>query len=128
MESLMKFFYSILFLVCFSFSSHALEYSCIDKKHGHLSKMTVKGESIKYEDQKGEPVEYKIVENSKTALMAISKVSTKENPILNYVFIIKDKSLAGIKPPDEINEKAKFRESKLLTLKILRIIKKHYLK
>ena len=26
--------------------------------------------------------------------MAISKVSTEENPILNYVFIIKDKSLA----------------------------------
>ena len=90
----MKFFYSILFLLCFSFNSFALEFSCIDKKHGHLSKMTVKGELVKYEDQKGEAVEYKIVENSKIALMAISKVSTKENPILNYVFIIKDKSLA----------------------------------
>ena len=94
MESLMKFFYSILFLLYFSFSSYALEYSCIDKKHGHFSKMTVKGELVKYEDQKGEPVEYKIVENSKLTLMAISKVSTGENPILNYVFIIKDKSLA----------------------------------
>ena len=90
----MKFFYSILFLFYFSSYSHALEYSCIDKKNGHLSKMTVKGESVKYEDQKGEPLEYKIVENSKIALMAISKVSTVENPILNYVFIIKDKSLA----------------------------------
>ncbi len=90
----MKFFYSILFLLYFSFSCYALEYSCIDKKHGNLSKMTVEGELVKYEDQKGEPIEYKIVENSKMALMAISKVSTEENPILNYVFIIKDKSLS----------------------------------
>ena len=90
----MKIFYSTLFLLYFSSSSYALEYSCIDKKHGHLSKMTVKGDSVKYEDQKGEPVEYKIVENSKIVLMAISKVSTEENPILNYVFIIKNKSLA----------------------------------
>ena len=90
----MKFFYSLFFLLYFLSSCYALEYSCIDKKHGHLSKMIVMGESVKYEDQKGEPVEYKIVENSKIALMAISKVSTKENPILNYVFIIKDKSLA----------------------------------
>ena len=94
MESLMKFFYSIFFLLCFLSSSYALEYSCIDKKHGHLSKMIVEGETVRYEDQKGEPVEYKIVENSKIALMAISDITTKENPILNYVFIIKDKSLA----------------------------------
>ena len=94
MESLMKFFYSILLFLCFLSSSYALEYSCIDKKHGHLSKMIVKGDLVKYEDQKGKPEEYKIVENSKLALMAISKVSTKENPILSYVFIIKDKSLA----------------------------------
>ncbi len=90
----MKFFYSIFFLLCFLSNSYALEYSCIDKKHGHLSKMTVEGETVRYEDQKGEPVEYKIVENSKIVLMAISDISTKENPILNYVFIIKDKSLA----------------------------------
>ena len=90
----MRILYYILFLLFASHSSYALEYSCIDKKHGHLSKMTVKGETVKYEDQKGEPVEYKIVENSKIALMAISKLSTNENPILNYVFIIKDKSLA----------------------------------
>ena len=94
MERLMKFFYSILFLIYFSSSSYALEYSCINKKHGHLSKMIVEGESVKYEDQKGKPVEYKIVENSKIALMAISNVSTEENPILKYIFIIKDKSLA----------------------------------
>ena len=90
----MKFFYSLFFLLYFLSNCYALEYSCIDKKYGHLSKMSVKGQKVKYEDQKGEPVEYKIVENSKIALMAISKVSTKENPILNYIFIIKDKSLA----------------------------------
>ena len=93
MENLMKFFYYLLFLLFASNSSYALEYSCIDKKHGYLSKMTIDGESIKYEDQKGEPLEYKIVENSEIALMAISKVSAEENPILNYIFIIKDKSL-----------------------------------
>ena len=90
----MKFFYSILFLLFVSYSSYALEYSCIDKKHGYLSKMIIDGELVKYEDQNGEPLEYKIVENSEIALMAISKVSAKENPILNYVFIIKDKSLS----------------------------------
>ena len=94
MENLMKFFYYLLFLLFASNSSYALEYSCIDKKHGYLSKMTIDGESIEYEDQKGEPLEYKIVENSEIALMAISKVSVEENPILNYIFIIKDKSLA----------------------------------
>ena len=94
MENLMKFFYYLLFLLFASNSSYALEYSCIDKKHGYLSKMTIDGESIKYEDQKGDPLEYKIVENSEIALMAISKVSAEENPILNYIFIIKDKSLA----------------------------------
>ena len=94
MENLMKFFYYLLFLLFVSNSSYALEYSCIDKKHGYLSKMTIDGESIEYEDQKGEPLEYKIVENSEIALMAISKVSAEENPILNYIFIIKDKSLA----------------------------------
>ena len=56
--------------------------------------MTIDGESVKYEDQNGEHLVYKIVENSEIALMAISKVSAEENPILNYVFIIKDKSLA----------------------------------
>ena len=94
MENLMKFFYYLLFLLFVSNSSYALEYSCIDKKHGYLSKMTIDGESIEYEDQKGDPLEYKIVENSEIALMAISKVSAEENPILNYIFIIKDKSLA----------------------------------
>ena len=94
MENLMKFFYYLLFLLFASNSSYALEYSCIDKKNGYLSKMTIDGVSIKYEDQKGEPLEYKIVENSEIALMAISKVSAEENPILNYIFIIKDKSLA----------------------------------
>ena len=90
----MKVFYLILFLFFFPFSTYAIEYSCIDKKHGHLSKMSIEDELVKYEDQKGEPLDYKIVENSEIALMAISKVTTEENPILNYIFIIKDKSLA----------------------------------
>ena len=90
----MKVFYLILFLFFFPFSTYAIEYSCIDKKHGHLSKMSIEDELVKYEDQKGEPLDYKIVENSEIALMAISKVATEENPILNYIFIIKDKSLA----------------------------------
>ena len=90
----MKVFYLILFLFFFPFSTYAIEYSCIDKKHGHLSKMSIEDELVKYEDQKGEPLDYKIVENSEIALMAISKVATEENPILNYIFIIKDNSLA----------------------------------
>ena len=90
----MKVFYLILFLFFSPFSTYAIEYSCIDKKHGHLSKMSIEDELVKYEDQKGEPLDYKIVENSEIALMAISKVTTEENPILNYIFIIKDKSLA----------------------------------
>ena len=89
----MKIFYFMLFLMFASHSSYALEYSCIDKKYGYLSKMTVEDDFVKYEDQNGEPLEYKIVENSEIALMAISKVSVEENPILNYIFIIKDKSL-----------------------------------
>ncbi len=90
----MKIFYYIIFLLFASHNSYALEYSCIDKKHGDFSKMTIDGDSVKYEDQNGEPLIYKIVENSEIALMAISKVSAEENPILNYVFIIKNKSLA----------------------------------
>ena len=90
----MKLFHLIIILLFFPLNSYAVEYSCIEKKHGRLSKMFIEGELIKYEDQNGEPDEYKIVENSKIALMAISKVSTEENPIINYIFIIKDKSLA----------------------------------
>ena len=116
MENLMKFFYYLLFLLFASNSSYALEYSCIDKKHGYLSKMTIDGESIKYEDQKGEPLEYKIVENSEIALMAISKVSAEENPILNYIFIIKDKSLAFNANLRSINDNYNeiFRKNKIL--------------
>ena len=90
----MRVFYLTIFLLFLSYNSYAVQYSCIDKKYGYLSKMFIEDELVKYEDQKGEPLEYKIVENSNIALMAISKVSKKENPILNYVFIIKDKSLA----------------------------------
>ena len=90
----MKFFYLIIFCLFFSFNSYALEYSCIDKKYSRLSKMFIDDQLVKYEDEKGEPSEYRIVENSDKVLMAISKGSKDNDPILNYIFIIKDKSLA----------------------------------
>ena len=90
----MKLFYFILFFGFYSFSSFALEYSCIDKKYKRLSKMSVEDELIKYQDEKGDPVEYKVVENSETILMGIAKGKTNTDPMLNYIFIIKDKSLA----------------------------------
>ena len=68
--------------------------SCIDKKYGRFSKMFIEDQLLKYEDEKGEPSEYKIVENSEKMLMAISKGSKDNDPILNHIFIIKDKSLA----------------------------------
>ena len=90
----MKFIYLIIFCLFYSFNSHALEFSCIDKKYGRFSKMFIEDQLLKYEDEKGEPSEYKIVENSEKMLMAISKGSKDNDPILNYIFIIKDKSLA----------------------------------
>ena len=90
----MKFFYLIIFCSFFSFKSYALEYSCIDKKYGRFSKMFIEDQLLKYEDEKAEPATYRIVENSEKILMAISKGNKDIDPILNYVFIIKDKSLA----------------------------------
>ena len=60
----MKFIYLIIFCLFYSFNSHALEYSCIDKKYGRFSKMFIKDQLLKYEDEKGEPAEYKVLENS----------------------------------------------------------------
>ena len=57
-------------------------------------KNVYRGPIIKIWGWKGEPSEYKIVENSEKMLMAISKGSKDNDPILNYIFIIKDKSLA----------------------------------
>ena len=71
-----------------------MEFSCIDKKYNRFSKMVIENQILKYEDEKNEPAEYKVVENSEKILMAISKGSKDNDPILNYVFIIKDKSLA----------------------------------
>ena len=89
----MKLFYFLLFFGFYSFNSFALEYSCIDKKYKRLSKMIVEDELIKYQDEKGAPAEYKVVENSKTILMGISKGKQEIDPMLNYIFIIKDKFL-----------------------------------
>ena len=89
----MKLFYLIIFLLFYSFNSYAQEFSCIDKKHSRLSKMILEDELIKYEDEKGKPVEYKVVENSDKMLMAISKGTKANDPILNYIFIIKNQSL-----------------------------------
>ena len=56
--------------------------------------MFIDDQLVKYEDEKGKPSDYRIVENSDKVLMAISKGSKDNDPILNYIFIIKDKSLA----------------------------------
>jgi hypothetical protein len=90
----MKLFYSTIFLIFFSVNSYAQEFSCIDKKHGRLSKMILENELIKYEDEKGKPAEYKIVDNSDKMIMAISKGTKENDPMLNYIFIIKNQSLA----------------------------------
>ena len=90
----MRLFYSAIFLIFFSLNSYAQEFSCIDKKHGRLSKMILENELIKYEDEKGKPAEYKVVDNSDNMMMAISKGSKVNDPILNYIFILKNHSLA----------------------------------
>ena len=90
----MKLFYLTIFLIFYSLSSFAQEFSCIDKKHGRLSKMILEDELIKYEDEKGKPAEYKVIDNSDTMMMAISKGTKENDPILNYIFVIKNQSLA----------------------------------
>lgn len=90
----MKHFYLIIFCFFYPLNSYALEYSCIDKKYGRFSKMFINDQFLKYEDEKGLPARYDIVENSNKILMAINKGSNDNDPILNYIFIIKDKSLA----------------------------------
>ena len=92
--SLMKLFYLTIILIIYSLNSYAQDFSCIDKKHGRLSKMTLENELIKYEDEKGNPAEYKVIDNSEKTLMAISKGTAENDPILNYIFIIKNQALA----------------------------------
>ena len=90
----MKLFYLTIILIIYSLNSYAQDFSCIDKKHGRLSKMTLENELIKYEDEKGSPAEYKVIDNSERMLMAISKGTGEDDPILNYIFVIKNQSLA----------------------------------
>ena len=90
----MKFFYFFIFCFFYSFNSFAIEYSCIDKKYKRLSKMNVEDKLIKYQDEKGEPSEYQVVEDTDSVLMGIAKGSKDENPILNYILIIKNDALA----------------------------------
>ena len=90
----MKLFLYFIFFLFYSSSSFALEYSCIDKKYKRLSKMNVEDELIKYQDEKGNPAEYKVIEDSDAILMGISRGKQDTDPMLNYIFIIKNKSLA----------------------------------
>ena len=89
----MKLFYFFIIFVLYSFNSFALEYSCIDKKYNRLSKMNVEDELIKYQDEKGNSADYQIVENSETILMGIFQGQKEIDPILNYIFIMKDNLL-----------------------------------
>ena len=90
----MKLVYIIILILFYPFNAYSQEFSCIDKKYGRLSKMIAEEKLIKYQDEKGKPIEYKIVENSKTMLMGISKGVNEIDPILNYVFVLKNKDLA----------------------------------
>ena len=91
--SAMKCFYFLLLFFFYTSNSFAIEYSCIDKKYNRLSKMNVEDEIISYEDEKGNPLEYSIVENSENILMGIFKGNKDKDPILNYIFIIKNNAL-----------------------------------
>ena len=90
----MKLFYSTIFLIFYSFNAYGQEFSCIDKKHGRLSKMILENELIKYQDEKGKPANYKVVDNSDKMMMGIIKGTKENDPILNYIFVIKNQSLA----------------------------------
>ena len=90
----MKLIYFCILFCLYAFNSFALEYSCIDKKYKRLSKMNVEDKLIKYQDEKGEPSEYQVVEDTDSVLMGIAKGSKDENPILNYILIIKNNALA----------------------------------
>ena len=89
----MKLIYFCILFCLYSFSTSALEYSCIDKKYKRLSKMIVENKIIKYEDEKGIPLNYKVVEDSETFLMGISEGKENIDPLLNYIFIQKDNAL-----------------------------------
>ena len=89
----MRILYTILFLCFYSLSSYGLEYSCVDKKYSRLSKISIKDELLTYINDRGLVQEYKIIDNSEINLMAIKKAADENDPILNYIFIIKDNTL-----------------------------------
>ena len=89
----MKLIYFCILFCLYSFNSFALEYSCIDKKYKRLSKMIVENKLIKYEDEKGNALNYKVIEDSESFLMGISEGKKNTDPLLNYIFIKKNKSL-----------------------------------
>ena len=90
----MKLIYIIFFILFYPLNAYPQAFSCIDKKYGRLSKMIAEEKLIKYQDEKGKSIDYKIVENSKTMLMGISKGLNEIDPLLNYVFVLKNKDLA----------------------------------
>ena len=89
----MRVFYIFLFLCFFSLPSYGQEFSCVDKKYSRLSKMSIKDDSLIFTNERGLVQEYKIIENSQKTLMAVKKDSGENDPILNYIFIIKDNAL-----------------------------------
>ena len=90
----MRVFYIFLFLCFFSLPSYGQEYSCVDKKYSRLSKMSIKDNALTFINERGLVQEYKIIDNSQKSLMAIKKEPGENDPILNYIFIIKDNTLA----------------------------------
>ena len=90
----MRIFYIFLFLCFFSPPSFGEDYSCVDKKYSRLSKMSIKDDALTFINERGKVQEYKIIDNSQKSLMAIKKEPSENNPILNYIFIIKDNTLA----------------------------------
>ena len=89
----MKLIYFCLLFCLYALNSFALEYSCIDKKYKRLSKMTLENELIKYQDEKGKSLDYKVIEDNDSFLMAVSEGKKDIDPILNYIFVKKDNEL-----------------------------------
>jgi len=89
----MRVFYIFLFVYFFSLPSYGQEYSCVDKKYSRLSKMSIKDNTLTFINERGLEQEYKIIDNSQKTLMAIKKDPGENDPILNYIFIIKDNAL-----------------------------------
>ncbi len=89
----MRVFYIFLLFCFFNLPLYGQEYSCVDKKYSRLSKMSIKDNSLTFINEKGLVQEYKIIDNSQKSLMAIKKESGENDPILNYIFIIKDNAL-----------------------------------